>query len=218
METKRVRVWKNRRIPQWTSEWVSLIGTMSDAELGKKMEFTEGTIREKRLSLGIPSYRSTCHVEIPCGTCGTGIRRKKKDFKRARVLYCNHKCSSEGQRRRDSNLLRYGPGWKNRRAEIRKRDLVCRACSKTPEMNGAALQIHHLKPYRFRGSNQPSNLVALCESCHHMIEAVTTQVLDSIQIDIALDGLNLTIKVGDQIRWQGSVLGAVSPIVPGLKA
>lgn len=212
MGTKRVIVWKNRRIPEWTPELVARIGTISDAALAKEMGFTEGTVREKRLSLGIQSYRATCHVEVPCGTCGTKIRRKKKDFKRSRVLYCNHQCAAEGQRRRDSDLLRYGPGWKNRRAEIRKRDTACRACGKTPEENGSALHVHHLKPYRFRGTNQPANLVALCESCHHMIEAITNQVLDSIQIGVTLDGSSLTISVEGVVRWHGYVRGAVAPI------
>ncbi|WP_234796332.1 HNH endonuclease [Mycobacteroides chelonae] len=112
-------------------------------------------------------------------------------------------------------MLRYGPGWKNRRAEIRKRDKVCRACGKTPEQNRAALHVHHLKPFRYGGTNRPENLVALCDSCHHVIEAVTDQALASIQIDITLDGSTLTVAVEGMERWRGSALGAAYPTPTG---
>jgi hypothetical protein len=112
-------------------------------------------------------------------------------------------------------MLRYGPGWKNRRAEIRSRDKVCRACGKTPEQNGSALHVHHLKPYRFGGANNAANLLALCDSCHHRIEAATTQVLDSIPIDIHLDGSSLTILVDGKERWRGSVVGVDYQTTPG---
>ena len=85
----------------------------------------------------------------------------------------------------------------------------------TPKENGAALHVHHLKPYRFGGTNRPANLVALCDPCHHRIEATTTQVLESIQIAVILEGSSLTISVDGEMRWRGSVAGAGDRITPG---
>ena len=107
-------------------------------------------------------------------------------------------------------MLRYGPGWKQRRQEIRDRDKVCRSCGKTPEENGNALHVHHLVPFRYGGTNLPENLVALCDSCHHTIEATTNQVLDTIIVKVSLDGSNLTVNVDGETRWHGSALGADS--------
>ena len=79
----------------------------------------------------------------------------------------------------------YGAGWEKRKDEIRERDKVCRICSKTPEENQRALEVHHLKPFKdFMGdheaANHEDNLVALCQICHLKIrvlneESVRTQ-------------------------------------------
>jgi len=201
----------NKNAIVWTPEMDSLLGRISDAEIGKKFGFSELPASRRRRMLGIPSYRSTLTAPpIPCATCGIQITRKKRDHERSKKLFCSKMCANAGQKRRDTDTLRYGPGWKNRRAEIRARDKVCRACGKTPEENQTALHVHHLKPFRFGGTNQPSNLVALCETCHHMIEAITEQVLSSIQIDVSLAGSSLTISVDGMGRWPMSAHGAAS--------
>lgn len=81
----------------------------------------------------------------------------------------------------------------------------------TSEQNGHALHVHHLKPFRFGGTNSLKNLVALCEECHHRIEKVTDQVLASIMIDVRLVKSSLIIKVDGRQRWPMSALGAASP-------
>lgn len=63
-------------------------------------------------------------------------------------------------------MMTYGSGWKQVKEEVRARDKVCQGCGKTPEDNGRALDVHHIRPYRFSGSNSLDNLVALCRSCH----------------------------------------------------
>ena len=189
----------------------ALIGTMSDAKVGSILKIEEGSVRYRRRRLGLPTHRSSrAPTTVPCSGCGKTTRRKYKALKRSQRLFCSRECANSSQKKRDSDMLRYGPGWKNRRAEIRARDTTCRSCGKSPELNGHALHVHHLKPYRLGGSNHPLNLVALCDSCHHIIEAVTTTVLDSIQIDVNLAGSSLTISVEGATRWQGSVVGAAS--------
>ncbi|OHT52541.1 hypothetical protein BKG71_03660 [Mycobacteroides chelonae] len=200
----------------WTSEMDSLIGAASDAKVGQQLGLPEDRVRYRRIKLGLPTYRSSrAAISVPCANCGKMTPRKQRDRRRSGRLFCSKECANAGQKRRDTDMLRYGPGWKNRRAEIRKRDKVCRACGKTPEQNRAALHVHHLKPFRYGGTNRPENLVALCDSCHHVIEAVTDQALASIQIDITLDGSTLTVAVEGMERWRGSALGAAYPTPTG---
>jgi hypothetical protein len=131
-------------------------------------------------------------------------------------LFCSKACANSAQKKRDSEALRYGPGWKKLRREIRARDRVCRVCAKTPAQNGSALHVHHIKPFRIGGTNHPDNLVALCETCHHLIEAATTQALDSIPIDVSLEGSLLTICLAGQVVSQRSCApGASGQTEPG---
>jgi 5-methylcytosine-specific restriction endonuclease McrA len=202
---------ENKNAIVWTAEMDALLGTMSDMAIGKRFGFSELPAARRRKILGIPSYRSKQVVHLPCATCGEPIRRRRRDHLRSKKLYCSKTCAASGQKRRDTDMLRYGPGWKNVRAQVRRRDKVCRSCGKTPEQNGHALHVHHLKPFRFGGTNSLKNLVALCEECHHRIEKVTDQVLASIMIDVRLVKSSLIIKVDGRQRWPMSALGAASP-------
>lgn len=192
----------------WTTEQTALIGTMPDAALGRIIGISDGPVRNHRIALGIPTFRSAqAAVEITCPICGTKAMRRQKDVKRSRRLYCSRPCANSGQKTRDSDTLRYGKGWKKTRQAVRDRDKVCQACSKPPEQ-GKALDVHHLVPFRFGGTNSLTNLVALCGSCHHRVEAVTTEALLSIHIEAVLEGSSLTISVDGETRLSASVRGA----------
>lgn len=194
----------------------ALIGTASDLAIGRRLGLPEDRVRYRRRKLQISTYRSTrAPISVDCGNCGKPTPRKQRDRRRSGRLFCSRECANAGQKRRDSETLRYGPGWKNRRAEVRKRDKVCRSCEKTPEENGTALHVHHLVPFRYGGTNRPENLVALCDPCHHAIEAATDQALAAIQLGITLDGRTLTVTVDGAQRWRGSVRGAVCLTQPG---
>lgn len=194
----------------------ALIGTTSDAKVGEILGLPEDRVRYRRRKLGLPTYRSSrAAISVPCANCGKETPRKQRDRRRSGRLFCSRTCADAGQKRRDSETLRYGAGWKNRRAEVRRRDKVCRACGKTSEENGAALHVHHLLPFRYGGTNRPENLVALCDSCHHTIETATDQALASIQVGVTLDGSMLTVTVEGAVRWRGSALGAASPTPTG---
>lgn len=192
----------------------ALLGTMPDKAVADRFGFDEERARYRRRRLGIETFRSTRGpVKIPCANCGEMVERRSRDLRRSKRLFCSTICAAAGQKRRDSDMLRYGPGWKNTRAKARQRDQVCRACGTPP--TGEALHVHHLKPYRYGGTNLLSNLAGLCDSCHHTIEAVTTSTLESIPIDVQLDGSTLTITVDGKTRWHGSVRGADSPTGSG---
>ena len=201
----------------WTPEMDSLIGTESDKVVGDKLGLGEARVRYRRRKLGIEPYRmSRAARETECANCGVKVVRKAAAFDRSKNLFCSTECASAGQKKRDTDMLRYGPGWKSRRDEIRERDGVCRSCGKSPEKNGSALHVHHLVPFRYSGTNRPENLVALCDSCHHSIEALTDKVLASIQVGATLEGSILTVTVDGEIRWRGSVHGADFQTLTGL--
>lgn len=201
----------------WTPEMDKLIGTESDRAVGDKLGLGEARVRYRRRKLGIEPYRmSRAARETECANCGVKVVRKAAAFDRSKNLFCSTECANAGQKKRDTDMLRYGPGWKSRRDEIRKRDGVCRSCGKSPEENGSALHVHHLVPFRYSGTNRPENLVALCDSCHHSIEALTDKVLASIQVEVSLEGSTLTVTVDGASRWQGSVHGADSQTLTGL--
>ena len=199
----------------WTAEQESWLGTMPDAEVATRIGRSEMVVSRRRRALGVPTFRSTRGpMMIPCANCGMPTEKKSRDQRRSRRLFCLTECAAAGQKRRDTDMLRYGPGWKNRRAEIRKRDRGCRSCGARPKRL-TELHVHHLVPFRFGGTNRSENLVALCETCHHKIEAITTQVLESIQVEVSLDGPSLTITVEGEQRWPLSAPGADSPTRPG---
>lgn len=109
-----------------------------------------------------------------CG-CGTVIettpyRLSRTDYHaicvdRAHLSVYRNRLAQERNPRVWSEV-RYGAGWRDLATSIRERDRVCRDCGKTPEENGSLLDVHHIVPYRTSRSNDPSNLKALCDSCH----------------------------------------------------
>lgn len=53
--------------------------------------------------------------------------------------------------------------WKQIRKFIMERDnYTCQKCLN----NKTNIHIHHIKPYRFGGKDEPDNLISLCPSCH----------------------------------------------------
>mgnify|MGYP002855785077 CR=1 FL=1 len=86
--------------------------------------------------------------------------------------------------------------WKNKRAEIKERDMnVCRLCltgrytpDKRPCIVTQGLSVHHIVPlendYDYRLENDW--LITLCESCHELAEAgkVSAEYLHSLAVDI----------------------------------
>lgn len=191
----------------------ALLGTMPDAAVAMLAECREESARYRRRKLGRSPYRSTLGpVMVQCGNCGARIHRKPRDLRRSARLFCNTDCAAAAQKTRDAEMLRYGPGWRAIRRAVRERDKVCRACGTTPEQNGAALHVHHLRPLKVGGTNAMENLVAMCASCHHTAEAATDRALRSIPLAISLDGSCLTITLASDELWRGSVRGVPFPM------
>lgn len=118
-----------------------------------------------------------------CPICGTDFAVKPSHTARRR--FCSKECqwvwqaeSARGEANfhwRGGYEPYYGPTWLAAQRTVRARDKVCQMCGKTPEENGAALDVHHVKPFRLFGvtrhqeANDLSNLTALCHQCHSNI-------------------------------------------------
>jgi 5-methylcytosine-specific restriction endonuclease McrA/DNA-binding CsgD family transcriptional regulator len=114
-------------------------------------------------------------VSFTCGECGSTVLIPANKVTRRR--YCSRSCATAAYNRthlrgprngnwRGGRALYYGTAWKTARDAARARDRVCQHCGKTADMNGRALDVHHVEPFRFSGDNSIENLIALCHSCH----------------------------------------------------
>lgn len=69
----------------------------------------------------------------------------------------------------------YPSDWKDRASRIRKRDRICRLC----EASNGPLDVHHIVYLSNYGTNQQSNLIALCRPCHENVHERTFDLGES---------------------------------------
>ena len=76
----------------------------------------------------------------------------------------------EKYERNPESRTRYGKTWRRIRSAYAEKHPLCEECLK----KGLVVpmeQVHHIKPLSEGGSNDFSNLVSLCTSCHSRIHA-----------------------------------------------
>lgn len=68
---------------------------------------------------------------------------------------------------------KYPSDWNSRRTEVYKRDdFKCQDCGARGGPYGSAeLHAHHLVPLSSGGTNDMSNLITVCEACHHHLHS-----------------------------------------------
>jgi endogenous inhibitor of DNA gyrase (YacG/DUF329 family) len=119
-------------------------------------------------------------VTATCQICGADFVTKTSHQNRRHT--CSKQCQNVWQSRtqsgenspawRGGHLPYYGPSWHSAKRATRRRDGVCQDCGTAPEVQGKALDVHHLVPFRAYGverheeANRLENLVALCVRCH----------------------------------------------------
>lgn len=69
---------------------------------------------------------------------------------------------------------RYGGAWKKIRDRYLLRHPLCEACRREERLTLATL-VHHVKPLADGGTNDESNLMSLCTSCHEKIHQRSTK-------------------------------------------
>lgn len=95
------------------------------------------------------------------------------------------------------SLNDYGPNWQEQRERVRRRDgFRCVQCG-VAEVGGRQHDVHHRVPFRTFGyvpglndhylvANRLDNLLLVCRSCHHRLEA-------TVRVQSGLDGLAYTL-------------------------
>lgn len=64
-----------------------------------------------------------------------------------------------------------GPGYGRQRPKVLERDnYTCQRCGLKQEEIDRELDVHHIIPYKLGGTNDLSNLISLCRSCHNILE------------------------------------------------
>lgn len=63
---------------------------------------------------------------------------------------------------------KYGNNWKRIRGQYVKKYPLCERCLKEGRITPVE-EVHHIVPLSCGGTNQFSNLISLCQSCHTMI-------------------------------------------------
>ncbi|MBI4529929.1 MAG: HNH endonuclease [Candidatus Latescibacteria bacterium] len=127
-------------------------------------------------------------VEVKCLVCDRPFHRPEWYVKTGslRLNFCSPSCRD----RWSSEIPKAGPeavilngrpeyrggDWDVTALRIRERDgYTCQVCGITEKDLGKQLDVHHIIPYRLFQSNleanRPSNLIAVCHSCHIKLEA-----------------------------------------------
>lgn len=100
-----------------------------------------------------------------CAECGKPFKRPKwKLF--GNQLYCSNECTAKARRMPDSTRSIYNHEFtESLKEQIRKRDdRTCQECGVSGRYTRRRLAVHHID---YDKTNcHPSNLIALCDSCH----------------------------------------------------
>ena len=85
-----------------------------------------------------------------CRTCASKLTGRK-------IYYCSDDCRDAYYRRQGYML----PDWSTISAEIVRENPICQICEQEP-----SVETHHKVPRRYGGSDDRSNLLAVCHSCN----------------------------------------------------
>lgn len=105
---------------------------------------------------------------------------------RQHFIYCSQECyvamlsrGGEGHPNWKGGCAHYyGPNWQRQRRKTLERDgYTCQVCGLHQDNHFRELDIHHKKRFRefglenYKLANRLSNLITLCSTCHHKVEA-----------------------------------------------
>lgn len=123
----------------------------------------------------------------PCNFCASPVTRPAWTWNNRKNTFCDRSCFSRWKSDNwtgDANpawaggkFLYYGANWKRQQREARRRDgHRCQLCDVHESELRRALDVHHIRPFRFYGlenyrdANRLSNLISLCDRCHTHVE------------------------------------------------
>lgn len=130
---------------------------------------------------------------VECEVCGEVFERKPSEVKE--LNYCSPECVSEWQARNwvgeDHPSWKGGSGvyrtlrttltdesWQSKRKRVREQyGHTCQMCGKEESELERALDVHHIIPLLYGGTNDLYNLIPLCVECHITTERNTETIL-----------------------------------------
>ena len=104
----------------------------------------------------------------PCAYPGCGRLAENEQYCAEHKRVAN-KTYNKYQRDHATNK-RYGRAWKRIRDRYIKAHPLCEECKKADRLTPAE-EVHHILPLSHGGTNDVSNLMSLCKSCHSRITA-----------------------------------------------
>lgn len=171
---------------------------MNCLECGKKSHREKGFLNGvcHKCVVSINNKKRRTSVTLACPVCQESFevqQHKIRNAKNTDNLFCSKKCygkycqenitGAKVPNWRGGAVKYYGPNWKQQQRLCRKRaNYICQNCGKTHIENRRAMDVHHIKPFKSFGyipgqndnyllANDLSNLMALCRSCHLLLES-----------------------------------------------
>lgn len=90
----------------------------------------------------------------------------------------------------------------------------CQICGKTVEKHGAVLVVDHKVPQDWGGTNEPSNLWAICEECNsekkHYFSAQDAEFMRAV-----MSHKSVHVRIGEALKKMGSVPASLLSLVAG---
>jgi 5-methylcytosine-specific restriction endonuclease McrA len=139
--------------------------------------------------------------EVNCTICGKPFIASPTRLRRNKRFFCSYDCEAIwlSINIRGENNPSWKGGyrfyklikWKEIRQKVLERDnWKCRVCGMTNsehiEKFGFGLHVHHIIPRLKNGSNEPSNLISLCNDCHIKAERGELSISDvSAEVELA---------------------------------
>lgn len=106
----------------------------------------------------------------PCAVPGCPELTDKGSYCTKHYQEENHWYNKFGRTKEEKK--RYGSAWRKIRNEFLLVHPLCMECKREYKAT-IATEVHHIKPLDHGGTNETSNLVALCKSCHSKITAAS---------------------------------------------
>ena len=121
-------------------------------------------------------------VECVCEQCGkslfvqVSLANKRFCSNECKWAWCSANLAGENSPSwQGGPIAFYGSNWSRQTRRARKRDVTCQICGTPENVNGIALDVHHIIPFRefggdWKKANRLSNLICLCRSCHASVD------------------------------------------------
>ena len=119
----------------------------------------------------MPNVQTAQRIARHCRNCGSKLIGRK-------IYYCSDVCRDAYYRSQGYML----PDWPVISAEVIREHPVCQICNEAP-----SAEAHHKIPRRYGGTDDKSNLLAVCDSCHKKEDNLFKNLKNNPQLPLPLE-------------------------------